>query len=58
MYDGVLLEEGNPDQLLSNYGCSSLEDVFLHLCHHYNKEKTTHDVSKINKVALIIILFL
>lgn len=31
MRNGKLLAEGNPRQMLETYGCTTLEDVFLHL---------------------------
>lgn len=53
MYDGVLLDEDNPDQLLSRYDCRSLENVFLHLCQEYIKKRKTFDVSAINELSKI-----
>ncbi|CAG2166699.1 unnamed protein product, partial [Oppiella nova] len=39
MNSGTILKQSAPNQLMSEYQCSTLEEVFLQLCYQHNKDK-------------------
>lgn len=53
MRNGILLAEDSPNNLLSRFGCSTLEDAFLSLCQkHGVSEEADHTLQKINSIKL------
>ncbi|XP_075228685.1 ABC-type transporter snustorr isoform X2 [Lycorma delicatula] len=52
MRSGRLLAEESPQVLLSNYGCQSLEEVFLKLSRKQGNENSPQDVNISNNISL------